>query len=112
MATPLTAGAAALVRDWYNDQKSVANPSSALIKATLVNGASAIAPGQYGGGTTQEIPSVTPNNAAGWGRVNLANAVSPRQSQIVASERRTSSSSPSRCSATAWCSRPGRRSRA
>jgi len=76
MATPLAAGVAALVRDWYNDVQRIATPS-ALIKATLINGAAVIAPGQYGYGSTQEIASSTPNHAAGWGRVNLAGSVAP-----------------------------------
>lgn len=76
MATPLTAGATALVRQFYTDQKSV-TPSSALLKATLANGATNIAPGQYGGGATQEIGSTRPTNVAGWGRVNLESTLFP-----------------------------------
>ena len=83
MSTPLVAGAAALVRDWYNDRRGVANPSSALIKATLINGAVSLAPGQYGTGTTQEVPSALPNNVTGWGRVHLANAVAPNAPMTV-----------------------------
>ncbi len=77
MATPLAAGAATLVRDWYNDVQRISNPSSALIKATLINGATTIAPGQYGYGPTQEVADITPNYAVGWGRVNLAGSVAP-----------------------------------
>ena len=77
MATPLTAGAATLVRQWYTDRQGVANASGALIKATLINGATALAPGQYGSGSAQEVPYVTPNNVAGWGRVNVAGSVAP-----------------------------------
>jgi subtilisin family serine protease len=47
MATPLVAGTAALVRDFYTDIKEI-TPSAALIKATLINGATDISPGQYG----------------------------------------------------------------
>ena len=51
MATPLTAGAAALVRQFYTDSpQSIANPSAALIKATIINGATDMNPGQYGTG--------------------------------------------------------------
>ena len=77
MATPLAAGVATLVRDWYNDVQRIANPSSALIKATLINGATTLTPGQYGYGATQEIANNIPNNTAGWGRVNLAGSVAP-----------------------------------
>ncbi|MCC7352910.1 MAG: S8 family serine peptidase, partial [Anaerolineae bacterium] len=77
MATPLAAGAAVLVRDWYNDVRRIASPSGALIKATLINGATTLAPGQYGYGSTQEVPDSIPNNAVGWGRVNLAGSIAP-----------------------------------
>jgi subtilisin family serine protease len=75
MSTPLTAGAATLVRQFYVDHKSHANPSAALVKATIINGAANIAPGQYGAGATQEIPNSTPNNVTGFGRVNLLNSM-------------------------------------
>jgi hypothetical protein len=75
MSTPLTAGATALVRE-HLIRSGQSNPSAALVKAALLNGAEDISPGQYGTGATQEIPdSPVPNNTAGWGRVNIANAV-------------------------------------
>ncbi|RME44338.1 MAG: hypothetical protein D6791_13405, partial [Chloroflexi bacterium] len=46
MATPLVAGAATLVREWYLKRQGLPNPSSALIKATLINGAVDMTPGQ------------------------------------------------------------------
>lgn len=76
MATPLTAGAAALVRDYFNDVAGLVTPSSALVKATLINGAYDTTPGQYGSGPYQEIPG-RPNNVQGWGRVDLANSLIP-----------------------------------
>ncbi len=76
MSTPLTAGAAAIVRQFYTDLESH-TPSAALIKATLVNGAADIHPGQYGTGVTQEIPATRPTNVAGWGRVNIQNSIFP-----------------------------------
>jgi PKD repeat protein len=76
MATPLTAGAAALVRQYYNDVAGLATPSSALIKATLINGAYDMTPGQYGSGPYQEI-TARPDNVQGWGRVNLVNSLMP-----------------------------------
>jgi len=77
MATPLTAGAAALVREFYTKVKKI-TPSAALLKATLLNGAFDIAPGQYGTGAAQEVPnSPRPNNVEGWGRVNLENTLFP-----------------------------------
>ena len=71
MATPLAAGVGALAREWLV-QKGIAKPSAAAVKATLLNTTADIAPGQYGEGTTQEIPSVWPNNVAGWGRIDLS----------------------------------------
>jgi hypothetical protein len=70
MATPLTAGAGVLVRQWLA-ARGIANPSAAAIKATLLNTTHDMAPGQYGTGATQEIPSTRPNNVSGWGRVDL-----------------------------------------
>lgn len=70
MATPLTAGMGTLAREWLTGQ-GAANPSAALVKATLLNTTEDMAPGQYGTGATQEIPYNRPNNVAGWGRASL-----------------------------------------
>jgi len=85
MATPLTAGATALVREYY---RTVRNhlPSAALVKATLVNSATDIYPGQYGTGSFQEIPTSRPNNIEGWGLINVAyilNAPPSRKTEFV-----------------------------
>ena len=78
MSTPLTAGAAALMREYLIDEKDITSPSAALIKASLLNSAEGISPGQYGTGAFQEIPdSPVPNNVEGWGRLNLGNGVYP-----------------------------------
>ncbi|HHN94475.1 MAG TPA: hypothetical protein ENK17_06880, partial [Anaerolineae bacterium] len=77
MATPLTAGAAALVREWLTRIKGVSNPSAALMKAILINGAADMPPGQYGSGSTQEVPALRPNNVTGWGRVDLVESLNP-----------------------------------
>lgn len=77
MSTPLTAGMAALVRQWHQQFRGVANPSGALVKATLLNGAMRIDPGQYGTGSAQEIPTAWPNTVAGWGRANLKHSIAP-----------------------------------
>ena len=76
MATPLVAGAAALVREYYVSGEGIV-PSAALIKATLIQGATDIDPGQYGTGSTREIPGARPTNVAGWGRVNVERALYP-----------------------------------
>jgi uncharacterized repeat protein (TIGR01451 family) len=70
MATPLVAGAGTLVRQWLTTQ-GLANPSGAAVKATLLNTTYDMAPGQYGTGAAQEIPSSRPNSVAGWGRADL-----------------------------------------
>lgn len=76
MATPLTAGGVALLRQHYVDDEGLTDPSSALIKATLVATADDMTPGQYGTGTTQEIKA-PPDRAQGWGRLNLKKAIAP-----------------------------------
>lgn len=98
MANPLTAGAAVLVRQYYvdgwhangsattngsADSADGFDPSAALVKATLINGAWDMNPGQYGTGSTQEIPPGwdspldLPNNVEGYGRVDLEHSLFP-----------------------------------
>ncbi|MCX7002105.1 MAG: S8 family serine peptidase, partial [bacterium] len=75
MAAPLVAGAAALVRQYFAERylPAITNPSAALVKATLINGARSLTPGQYGYGATRELPPAPrPNNAEGWGQVDVA----------------------------------------
>ncbi len=74
MSTPLAAGAAALVREFYTDQIVPLTPSSALIKATLINGAADMS-GQYAG--AEVIDGPRPNQAEGWGRIDLESSISP-----------------------------------
>ncbi len=74
MASPLTAGAAALVRDYYQTTEGHSNPSAALIKATLIN--TAVDVSGYGN-TSYEAGQPIPNNHEGWGRVNVAAATTP-----------------------------------
>jgi hypothetical protein len=71
MATPLTAGAGVLARQWLTLQ-GFGNPSAAAVKATLLNTTHDMAPGQYGPGAAQEIPFTQPNSVAGWGRADLS----------------------------------------
>jgi len=66
MATPLVAGCVALVREYLAKKRGISNPSAALVKAMLINGATAI-PGQYVPTETGSIP----NGADGFGRVNV-----------------------------------------
>ena len=74
MATPLVAGAAAVVREYYVKNWSYATPSAALVKATLINGAYSM-PGQYSSPKNDTGPVWDYNQ--GWGRVNLTNSLFP-----------------------------------
>ncbi|MCA9969537.1 MAG: S8 family serine peptidase, partial [Anaerolineales bacterium] len=76
MATPHVAGAAALAREFFVDQQTI-TPSGSLLKATLLNSAVDIYPGQYGLGATQEILTTRPSPQAGWGRLDLEAALFP-----------------------------------
>ena len=82
MATPLVAGAAALVRQYYIDEVGVSYVSAALLRATLINGAVEMTPGQYGAGATLEM-GPKPNNAEGWGRVDLQNSLFPAAPAVL-----------------------------
>ena len=77
MATPLTAGGAALVRQYITERAGLASPSSALVKAAMIGGARSLAPGQYGTGAFQEIPFARPNNVEGWGQPDIEQSVHP-----------------------------------
>ena len=69
MSTPLVAGSAALIREFFQNHGHI--PSAAMIKSLLVNGAVNISPGQYPTGSTRRSPNQLPNNVIGWGRVNV-----------------------------------------
>jgi len=75
MSTPITAGVAALVRQNYVDNLNT-TPSAALIKATIINGAHDMAPGQYGTGSEREINGC-PDFSQGWGRLDVGKALYP-----------------------------------
>ena len=64
MATPLMAGAVALVREWLVDRCGFTNetPSAALMKAVVTGGAKGAS---------------VPNNEQGWGRVDLEETLFP-----------------------------------
>lgn len=71
MATPLTAGTVALIRQ-YLQNVYLHNPSGALMKAMLIHGATPIT-GQYAPAEVADPP----DNNQGWGRVNLSNSLFP-----------------------------------
>ncbi|NNF63083.1 MAG: S8 family serine peptidase [Acidimicrobiia bacterium] len=72
MSNPLAAGAAAVVRDYYNKAHSV-DASAALTKATLINSAVDMLDENNDGADDNDFP--IPNSHEGWGRIDLANAV-------------------------------------
>ncbi|MCE5323898.1 S8 family serine peptidase [bacterium] len=69
MSAPHVTGLAALIRQYYQ-QVAGTTPSAALVKATLINGAVDITPGQYGSTQYQEVNGL-PDYVQGWGRVNI-----------------------------------------
>jgi hypothetical protein len=64
MATPLTAGATTLAREWLGAQRGMPNPSAAFMKALMIHGAFRL-PG-----------AAAPDTSSGWGRVDLKNTLS------------------------------------
>lgn len=76
MATPIVAGSLALIRQNYVDNLNI-TPSAALLKATLINGASNLQPGQYGNDVTSQ-----PDYNQGWGLVNLRESLYPASGSI------------------------------
>lgn len=65
MATPAASGAAAIVRQFYQQVEGIPEPSAALIKASLINGAKDIDGG----------PIRLPAMDQGWGRIDLRQAL-------------------------------------
>lgn len=66
MATPLTAGAVGVIREYLRKKAGFASPTAALLKATLIAGATSLA------------GALRPNNDEGHGRVNLDAVLAPR----------------------------------
>jgi subtilisin-like proprotein convertase family protein len=69
MATPLTAGAIGLIREYLRTHMAIKNPSAALLKATLIAGTKRLA--GYG------APGAVVDNDQGYGRVNLDAVLAP-----------------------------------
>jgi serine protease AprX len=78
MATPLTAGAAAVARQILVEKVGMKNPSGAMLKAVMIHTAVDMFPGQYGevgASRGQELLTRRPNSDEGYGRVDMANIV-------------------------------------
>ncbi|MFP4142626.1 MAG: S8 family serine peptidase [Thermoplasmata archaeon] len=74
MATPITSGSVAMVREYFVDghypEGTISDPSAALLKSVLVNGAEEIS----GSGAYEDSNSY-PNNDQGWGKIDLENSL-------------------------------------
>ena len=97
MATPVSAGATALLLQHLIDNLNESNPSSALIKGIFAATSVDMA-GQYGD-ATDGAGQTAPNNHEGWGRIQLLNATSAsfvdRESLSTGEERGWSINVPS-----------------
>jgi serine protease AprX len=74
MATPLTSGCAALVREYFEKEQNHSEPSAALVRATLINGA------RWLSGTDANSSNPPPANPPanfdqGFGRIDMANSL-------------------------------------
>ena len=87
MATPLTAAAAVVARQYLTQKAGVAVPSAALLKATLVHSAKDLFPGQYGVGPKQELLQPRPNVHEGYGRVDLDHLTRRAESTVFIDSR-------------------------
>lgn len=79
MASPLVAGAAAVVRQYVEDV-SGDEASAALVKALLINAAVDMADENNDGSDDNDLP--IPNVHEGWGRVDLASVVDHQRSWV------------------------------
>ena len=73
MATPITAGATALLLEYLSDN-GISNPSSALIKA-IWSATSIDMQGQYDTPSNNGASQSIPNNHEGWGRIDVEKAI-------------------------------------
>jgi len=78
MATPLVAGCAAVVRQYLQSSKGIAQPSAALVKALLINAAHNLI-GQYSPSEAGTIANIN----QGFGRIDLAATVGALQDGAV-----------------------------
>ncbi len=90
MATPLTAGAVTVARQYLIEKMGIAKPTSALMKAVMVHTAVDMYPGQYGEGGLagqQEILTHRPNNDQGYGRVDVAAITRLGANTVISDDR-------------------------
>jgi hypothetical protein len=75
-ASPKTAGACALLIDWWRRANAGNSPSPAMLRALIVNGAEPIRTG-----------GAIPNQRQGWGRLNTQNILDATVSRILVDQR-------------------------
>ena len=83
VAAEQAAEAARKARQWLAEERGLAAPSAALVKALLLAGARDLAPGQYGTGAKQEIPGIRPNHAQGAGLLDPAGVPALGESEFL-----------------------------
>jgi hypothetical protein len=71
-AAPIVSGICALLIEWWRGRHDGQNPSAAMLKALLINGADDL---QVAGLGNQGSAERIPNNHQGWGAVNVLNIV-------------------------------------
>ena len=86
MSTPLVAGAAAVVRQYVEEDLNIRNPLASLVKAILMSSADDLYPGQFGERSSgQELLNPGPNNHQGYGRVNMERATNRAEYFLIES---------------------------
>lgn len=71
-AAPIVSGMCALLIEWWRGRHEGRNPSAAMLKALLINGADDL---HAAGPDSHDSALRIPNNLQGWGGVNLLNLV-------------------------------------
>ena len=69
-ATAVAGGASTLVREFLREDQGISGPTSALIKAVLINGAEDLG--------TPDIP----NSNEGWGKIDLKQSLKPSHDDV------------------------------
>lgn len=86
MSTPLVAGAATVIRQYLVDDRKIAQPSAALVKAVLMHTAVDLYPGGFGEigqASGQEIITHRPNIDEGFGRVDVSRATNLASAVLI-----------------------------
>lgn len=84
MATPLASGFAAVLRAYLLETTDLSSVSAALLKATLINTAFDLYPGQFGiRESGQEQPSTRPNMHQGFGRLSTDRIFGENAAQYI-----------------------------